>query len=247
MYMPPGWAMQAAHFLFLSRKWASDEKYLTESLAYFRDYPVQLLLFPEGTDLSESNKLKSQQYAEKNGLPKYEYVLHTRTKGFVHCLHEMRRGGAAVPVIDVSVAYVGPIPQNERDMLGWNWPQEIHFHVKQAPPSELPEDEGGLEEWLKQRWDEKEQLLERFYADNKFSGMYMSEEDINRPRLQMISLFIFWGLYFLLQFYLLYFYFSFVCCFYCLTSVFFIVVNCFTSGTDQIVLKIHQCTVRQQH
>ena len=238
--------MQAAHFLFLSRKWASDEKYITESLAYFRDYPVQLLLFPEGTDLSESNKLKSQQYAEKNGLPKYEYVLHTRTKGFVHCLREMRRGGAAVPVVDVSIAYVGPIPQNESDMLGGNWPREIHFHVKQVPPSELPEDEGGLEEWVKQQWDAKERQLERFYADKKFTGTYMREEDMNRTRLQMISLLVYWVVFFIVYSYFLYFYLSFVCWYLGLTTVFFVAVNLLTSGTDQMVLKIHQRTVRQQ-
>ena len=69
--------MQVGQFLFISRKWAQDEKYMSETFAYFNEtqYPLQLLLFPEGTDLSDSNKHKSHKFAEQNGLPSMNMCL----------------------------------------------------------------------------------------------------------------------------------------------------------------------------
>ena len=53
MYFP-GWAMQVACFVFIQRRWEEDKKHLENMLDYFCDIrePLQLLLFPEGTDLT---------------------------------------------------------------------------------------------------------------------------------------------------------------------------------------------------
>ena len=43
--------------------------------------PRQVVLFPEGTNLTEAARDKSRQFAEKNNLPLYSHVLHPRTAG----------------------------------------------------------------------------------------------------------------------------------------------------------------------
>lgn len=50
----PGWAMQVACFVFIQRRWAEDKQHIENMLDYFCDIrePLQLLLFPEGTDLT---------------------------------------------------------------------------------------------------------------------------------------------------------------------------------------------------
>lgn len=49
-----GWAMQVACFVFIHRRWEDDKEHLENMLEYFCDIkePLQLLLFPEGTDLT---------------------------------------------------------------------------------------------------------------------------------------------------------------------------------------------------
>lgn len=49
-----GWAMQVACFVFIQRRWEMDKAHLENMLDYFCDIrePLQLLLFPEGTDLT---------------------------------------------------------------------------------------------------------------------------------------------------------------------------------------------------
>nr|KAF6328891.1 lysocardiolipin acyltransferase 1 [Pipistrellus kuhlii] len=87
-----GWAMQAAAYIFIHRKWKDDKSHFEDILDYFCDIrePLQLLIFPEGTDLTENSKARSNEFAEKNGLQKYEYVLHPRTTGFTFVVDRLR-------------------------------------------------------------------------------------------------------------------------------------------------------------
>ena len=64
----------------------------TFSCAHIFDLVLQILLFPEGTDLTKDTRQRSDNYAEKYDLPKYEFVLHPRTTGFTHVVQEMKNG-----------------------------------------------------------------------------------------------------------------------------------------------------------
>lgn len=46
--------MQVAAFIFIQRKWEDDKNHFEKMLDYFCDIhePLQLLIFPEGTDLT---------------------------------------------------------------------------------------------------------------------------------------------------------------------------------------------------
>lgn len=45
---------------------------------------------------SASTKARSNEFAEKNGLQKYEYVLHPRTTGFTFVVDRLREGNPAL-------------------------------------------------------------------------------------------------------------------------------------------------------
>uniref|UniRef100_A0A673HW31 Acyltransferase C-terminal domain-containing protein n=1 Tax=Sinocyclocheilus rhinocerous TaxID=307959 RepID=A0A673HW31_9TELE len=125
--------------------------------------PLQLLLFPEGTDLTENTRARSDEFAEKNGLPKYEYVLHPRTTGFTFIVDTLRKGDNLDAVHDITVAYPQNIPQTERHLLLGLFPREIHFHVRRFSAACLPSSAEQLQRWCQERWREKEQRLCAFY------------------------------------------------------------------------------------
>ena len=64
-------------YLFLSRDWARDQSSMGASLRAWarRKYPLELLLFPEGTDLSDSNKAKGHKFAREKVCAREERVL----------------------------------------------------------------------------------------------------------------------------------------------------------------------------
>ncbi|MBN3304863.1 lysocardiolipin acyltransferase 1 [Amia ocellicauda] len=164
-----GWAMQVASFIFIHRRWEDDRRHLQAMLQYFCDIrePLQLLIFPEGTDLTENTRARSDQFAEKNGLPKYEYVLHPRTTGFTFIVDMLRKGDNLDAVHDITVAYPHVPPQTERHLVGGLFPREIHFHVRRYPASALPTDGLQLQAWCQERWQEKEVRLRDFYTGER--------------------------------------------------------------------------------
>ncbi len=230
--------MQSAQYIFITRKWDEDKELIKENLSYFTEieYPLQLLLFPEGTDLSLTNKKKNQKYAEDNGLQKYEYVLHPRTKGFCLCLQELRKGKTPPTIVNISVGYLGDIPQNEKDIYAGNWPDEIHFHSELIASSELPSDDEGVSKWLQERWEEKENQLELFYSNKKFSDRYLSEEKIRESYGEMKKVMLIWTLFLCYIFYRLsqgIFYWM----YYPIITTLYFILNHFTDGIDRMILR----------
>ena len=136
VYFYSGHGLQLVPFIFLNRKWADDKEHITDTLFYYCDYnklPVQLVVFPEGTDLTQSNKQKDDKYAEANGLPLNKYVLHPRTTGFTQCIQTLRDAwkNGEVDVCDITIGYVGEIPQGEKELakgISLFWFYTLHFY-----------------------------------------------------------------------------------------------------------------------
>lgn len=137
-----------------------------------------------------SSRTKDKEYALKNGLHVNEYVLHPRTTGFVHCVKVLREWGE-FDICDVTVGYVGDIPQGEVHMMkgtrvfnGWllcnhsfrtfhsgQLPSQIHFKSNIIPFTEFSAlDDEELNLLLQRIWKEKEDSLKLFYQQKSFSS-----------------------------------------------------------------------------
>lgn len=178
-----GWAMQIAGYIFLDRKWEDDQRTISRCLKVFKhtDYKPQILLFPEGTDLTKNTKSRSDTYAEKYNLQKYDFVLHPRTTGFTHIVQEMKKDEMLDCITDITIAYPGTIPQNESDIVKGNFPTEIHFLINWYPNKSIPTDKDDLDSWCKERWSHKEKVLKNFYEKKSFGkegNMLQSNESL---------------------------------------------------------------------
>ena len=232
--------MQALLFIFISRKWSADEEAIKKKLSYFTatEFPIQLLIFPEGTDLSPSNKEKSHCYADKNGLQKYDYVLHPKKKGFCLCVEELSKGKVPLTIVNISVGYIGTIAQNERDVCLGNWPTEIHFFAEQIPLAQLHSGKEELSKWLLQCWKKKEEQLREFYVNKKFSANYLSKAQSKECLSVAIQSMVIWCVFFVFLGYNLmtsYFYWI----YYAILTIIYLMVSRFTDGMDSLMLKRH--------
>lgn len=169
-----GWTMQTFRFIFLSRKWEDDKHHIANVFSYMRrhDERATFFIFPEGSDLSESNIKKSNEYAEKNGLRKYRYILNPRTTGAVAMknllgVHNIER------IYDITMGYSDHIRTgraNESSLLSGQMPYCVHFLCASYQfgdrPRDVPSDDDGFKKWIEARFEEKEVLLSNFYQSS---------------------------------------------------------------------------------
>lgn len=161
--------MQFSNFLFIKRRWENDKEEFHNKLYYLNsiNYPCQLLLFPEGGDMTHKSRKRSDSYADENSLPRYLYCLHPRTTGFVYIMNALRSGGLDA-VYDVTIGYPDALPKTEVELAKGIMPREVHFHIKSYDDKELPQDDEWLGQWCKDRWEEKEERLKHFYTHKEF-------------------------------------------------------------------------------
>ena len=164
-----GWSAQLANFLFLKRQWGEDEKEFHDKLLYLNSMncPCQLLLFPEGGDMTHKTKERSDKYADEHSLPRYHYCLHPRTTGFIYVINAMRSERLDA-VYDVTIAYPDVLPKTEVELAKGIMPREVHFYIKSYDDRDLPGDDEQLGQWCKDRWLEKEERLKQFYTHKEY-------------------------------------------------------------------------------
>lgn len=193
MHVPGfGWGAQCCQYIFLQRKFETDQPVIDSKCALFRntydsrERPARLLIFPEGTSMSERSIAASHRFAETCSLPKLKHVLLPRTTGFTYTLEQLE--GYVEAVYDITIAY-----SNNADMLekGKNfvlghWPHCVFVHVQRHSINKLPSSSHERAQWINARWREKEKLLDEFEASSK--QRLSSTEPHHHTQTQLIKL-----------------------------------------------------------
>ena len=142
-----GWAMQLLMFIFLTRDRNKDVHHITNTIDYLMEFEKNpcLLLFPEGTDLSDSNIEKANQYARDcvsagASVELYkprQYVLFPKVTGALEVIKHLlpKCAGSSLVIHDVTIAYKDYYPGKRTTdygiMMG-EFPPEIHLHVERV-------------------------------------------------------------------------------------------------------------------
>ncbi|KAM0292017.1 hypothetical protein ACHAPQ_002228 [Fusarium lateritium] len=190
-----GWGMQFYGFIFMSRKMASDQPRMAYRLKKLKQRkvdpngksymdPMWLLLFPEGTNLSNNGRRKSAGWAAKNDLKDPEHVMIPRSTGMFFCLNELK--GSLDYVYDCTVAYEG-IPRGGfgEEYFGLvstyfqgRAPKSVNFYWRRFRLSDMPlDDQEAFNLWLREEWYKKDALMEEYLTTGRFPAMAGSKLD----------------------------------------------------------------------
>ena len=172
-----GWGMQFCQFIFLKRNWEKDKPRMAAHLQKFNkpNLPMWLLMFPEGTNLADSTRERSKQWAAKNGIDDMKHQLLPRSTGLQFCLQQLRN--TTEWVYDCTIAYEG-VPRGEfaqdiytvkASYFGGRPPKSVNMHWRRFAISSIPlDDSHAFEHWLRARWTEKDNLIEYYYQHGNF-------------------------------------------------------------------------------
>lgn len=161
-----GWGMLFLDCIFLARDWAADQDAIRRTFHRLVDarVPCWVVSFVEGTRLRPHKLERSREYAEKLGYRPTQHLLLPRTKGFVASVEGLRDHVAAV--YDCTIAYVGGVPTL------WQWTQGlmplVHVDVRRIPIADLPREGEAVADWLRGRWQRKDEILSFYYQQGHF-------------------------------------------------------------------------------
>lgn len=118
-----GWGMQFYRFIFLKRNWASDQAQLAKQLSQVASAnhttreskantakKLLLLIFPEGTLVSNNTRPISAKFAEKMGIKDLDNVLLPRSTGLFFCLTTLAKEMDDLWLVDFTIGYPGVPP-----------------------------------------------------------------------------------------------------------------------------------------
>jgi len=192
-----GWGTQCFGFPFMCRKdREQDLKTLCAAVKLHGGHSgsLALLIFPEGTDLSERNQAKDRAYAEEQDLLHFEQILHPRSAGFATAWMEMIRvaeecSAPAPKLLDVTVGYVDYIPgerPNEKSVfVSGRSCREVHVLVEEVAP---PQDHSEAQECCRRLFEAKDERLRKFYAPCRSGGLPDLTAFGDEPGLSCLSL-----------------------------------------------------------
>ena len=124
-----GWFLQLNCHIFLNRDFEKDKPHIAQMIEYYQEYneELNLVLYPEGTVMWPDTLEKSNLFAEKNNLPKFECLLQPRVTGFKFLVEKAKDFDA---VYDITTGYSDSIPQEELSVFTGSMPSMSHYLVQ---------------------------------------------------------------------------------------------------------------------
>nr|CAB3220646.1 1-acyl-sn-glycerol-3-phosphate acyltransferase gamma-like [Phallusia mammillata] len=185
-YIPVmGWSFWMAESVFLKRKIEKDKKTLEKgfkALASFKQ-PYWFLIFCEGTRFTPERHQKSIEFERKNGLKPLKHLLQPKTKGFVLTTQGLRNN--VDYIYDAAVCFHGDTEPTLMDMLNGK-PCKADFLVRRTPISEVPVDDDECAEYLRDLYQDKDELCEYHKHHDTFpiDGQNPKYSDYERRKIE---------------------------------------------------------------
>ncbi|KAF8272976.1 acyltransferase-domain-containing protein [Lactarius quietus] len=160
------------------------------------DTPLTFILYPEGTLVSPETRPVSKKYADKLGISDMSHTLLPRSTGLLYSIRALSSCVPDLQLLDITMGYPG-VPSTGYGQSYYTLrsiffdripPPAIHMHIRrfdvakhvpigahrsphgQAIGVDVPDDEReAFDVWLRDRWSEKDQLMQRFYDTGSFS------------------------------------------------------------------------------
>lgn len=174
-----GKGMEFFEFIFLKRKLSEDKENLLEGLDKIskNNEKFWLLIFPEGTIISEETKKISDAYALKNNIAISKNVLLPRSTGLNMCSKKLLKDISSI--YDLTIGY----KNIEKDIRTDNHEvtssiffskkskPEVYIHIERIPVKEIYDkvfDEEKFNEYIYDLFRKKDKQLEFFNSKGYF-------------------------------------------------------------------------------
>lgn len=171
-YIPVmGWIGVLLGNICLSRSWDKDRSVICNELkerVLNWPKPTFIAMYPEGTRLTRKKLLQAQEFAREKRLVELRHLLQPRVKGFMLTLRQLRELGYT-QIIDLT-SVPSPRAMDFKEVLMGKF-HFVHAHIKVIQMKDLPENDLEVKSWLRNRWVQKDELIQFRKDGNKWKGV----------------------------------------------------------------------------
>ena len=133
--------------------------------------------------MTPKKREESNKWAEKEkGLKPLKNLLHPRVKGFMATINSLRTEMDCI----YDLTFSGDVPSMGKVLMGVA-NTTIHIHVRRFDISRVPQSDKEMENWCRDLWYSKDDLLEQFKKNNTFPGKYDNPFKVNHLELHKLK------------------------------------------------------------
>jgi len=154
--------------------------------------PLVLVVFPEGRDLNPRSIQASNDYADKQGLPRYKHVLHPKTAGLTQIFQGLSDASVQPLLLEATLAYVDhkkhEIPDWQNTLFLGRPMREVHIRLQCRELPEQPDLESSCKSIFREMeerldlWSGAETAEARQAILSKFLGFELAEPPVDALR-----------------------------------------------------------------
>jgi 1-acyl-sn-glycerol-3-phosphate acyltransferase len=182
-----GYIMYASSDIKLNRNWEKDREIIGKQInklsENINDKKQIILIFPEGTRLTQKKLKEGQEFSKKNNIEVYNNLLVPKTKGLwfiINHLKNSRRLGRVWDVTLVIPKYMGKSAYLT-DIFGKSI-GPVYMDIRQLNLPKSTQDLEKFKNWFLKNWKIKDDFIQ-FYKNNLYQKLEIKDRKYNQMAL----------------------------------------------------------------
>jgi len=187
-----GLIMYASQDVKLNRNWEQDKEILGKQLDKIKtnDKKQVIIIFPEGTRLSEQKLKEGQLFSQSNNLPVYDNLMVPKSKGLWFIVNHLSKSGKLGRIWDTTLIFPNFIKKSIKSSDIFGKPLgDIKTVWREVKLDENFEDQDGFKKWLINLWVTKDSLI-KHHDKVIFNQVYPNEKIKTSTKLSLLILFL---------------------------------------------------------
>lgn len=169
-----GLSWQVGEFAFLERNLEKDAQTIVGTLEKYYEFPwpVELLVFAEGTRFTKEKHENSLKFAKERGLPELKHHLLPRPRGFNLCVKTFKESGKGKFMLgQLQVRFSKDSPKPTFMALVNGESIKAHLYVRLFPVDDVPTgNEKETTDFLYELYKKQDDLADYFLENDQFPG-----------------------------------------------------------------------------
>lgn len=169
-----GYIMYACPDIKLNRNWEQDKEILGKQIDNFKSNGKKqvLLIFPEGTRLTEKKLKEAREFSKSNNLPVYENLMVPKSKGLWFIVNKLAQSNRLGRIWDVTLIFPEFLQKSigASDIFG-KCIGDVNTIWREVEINENYKDPDIFKKWLMNLWITKDSLM-KYYDKIIYKHVY---------------------------------------------------------------------------